>query len=255
MRETLISSNNELIRKRRRKRAIKRAIITTILLIAVLVTLCLKLSYFNVATVKVINNSIVSSEEILNLANVNMGTNIFYIDFKNIRTNVLKNPYILKVEVKRKLPNTVIISVSERKAVFYGKLDNKYLVIDKNGVVLEERENISNMNLTSLEGFNFQEAKLGKVLPSKDMRKINDIGLITELITLNSSNIEITSVNLSDELNIIVNCKDISVRLGGNNIKDRLNLALNIIENNNLKEQKGYIDVSFDGNPVIYIEK
>jgi hypothetical protein len=32
-------------------------------------------------------------------------------------------------------------------------------------------------------------------------------------------------------------------------------LALNIIQNNNLKGQKGYIDVSFDGNPVVYMEQ
>jgi cell division protein FtsQ len=251
----LVSTNNELIRRRRQKRVIKRTIIFTVLLIAILVTLCLKISYFNVATVKITNNSIVSSDEISELANVNIGTNIFYININNIRTNVLSNPYILNAEVKRKFPNTVSISVAERQAVFYGKFDNKYLIIDKNGVALEKKEDVSNMNLTSLEGFNFQEAKIGETIPSEDKSKINDIGVITELITLNSSGIPITSVNLSDGLNTIVSCSNILIKLGSNNIKDKLNLALNIIQNNNLKGQKGYIDVSFDGNPVVYMEQ
>jgi cell division protein FtsQ len=255
LREALVSTNNELIRKRRQKRAIKRTIILTVLIIAILVTLCLKLSYFNVTAVKIINNSIVNSDEISKLAKVNIGANIFYLNIKNIRTNVLNNPYILKAEVKRKFPNTVVIAVTERQAVFYGKLDDKYLIIDKNGVVLEEKVDISNMKLTSLEGFNFQEAKLGEPIPSENKRKINDIGIITELIALNSSGIEITSVDLSDVLNTKVNCNNILIKLGSNNIEDKLNFALNLIKNNNLKEQKGYIDVSFEGTPVVNMEQ
>jgi cell division protein FtsQ len=251
----LVATNNELIRKRRKKRAVRRAIVLTVLLIAILVTLCLKLSYFNVSSIKIINNSIVTSEEIANLAKVNMGTNIFYINISNIKTNVLKNPYIINVEVKRKFPNTITISVNERQAVFYSLQDNKYLIIDKNGIVLEEKEDIDSMNLTSLLGLNFQEARIGEPILTQDNRKINEIGVITELIALNSSGIEITSVDLSDGLNIKVNSRNISIKLGSGNIKDKLNLALNIIENNQLKEQKGYIDVSFEGNPVVYIEK
>ncbi|MCM0650412.1 FtsQ-type POTRA domain-containing protein [Clostridium swellfunianum] len=255
MRQTQISTNNELIIKRRQKRAIKRTVIFSVLLISVLVTLCLKLTYFNVSNIKIINNSIVNSDEIENMVKDIIGTNIFYLNLKNIRTNVLKNPYILKADIKRKLPNTIVVSVSERQAVFYGKRDNNFLIIDKNGIVLEEKDDISGMKLTSLEGFDLVETKLGEPVIKEDKRKINDIGTITELITLNTSSIEITSVNLSDSLNTIVKCNDISIKLGTGNIKEKLNLAFNIIENNDLKDQKGYIDVSFEGNPVVYIEK
>ena len=255
MREPLVNTNNELIEKRRKKRTIKRTIILAVLIIAILVTLCLKLNYFNVTSVKIYNNRIVTSDEISELAKVRIGTNIFYININNIRTNVLNNPYILKAEVKRKLPNTVVISISERQAVFYGKFDNKYLIIDKDGIILEERDDVSKMRLTNLEGFNYDEAKLGETIPSEDKTKINNIGIITELIELNSSGIEITSVNLSDGLNTIVSCSNILIKLGRNNIKDRLNLALNIILNNNLKNQKGYIDVSFEGNPVVNMDE
>lgn len=255
MKGSLAITNNELIMKRRRKRIIKRTIMLAILLSAVLVTLCLKLSYFNISTVKVINNNIVNSDEIINLSKVNTGTNIFYADIKNIKTNVLKNPYLLKADIKRKLPDTIIISITEREAFFYSKHDNKFLIIDRNGVVLEEKDDISNMNLTSLEGIDLTEAKIGHSIPGENKRKIESIGLLSDLIALNSSGIDITSVNLSDELNLVVNCKDITVKLGVDDIKNKLNQAFNIIANNGLKEQKGYIDVSFQGNPVVFIEK
>jgi cell division protein FtsQ len=250
----LTSTDNELIRRRRRKRMIKHTIILSVLLISLLIILCLKLSYFNVSNIKVMNNSIVSSDEIIDFAKVNKGTNIFYINIKNIKTNVLKNPYILKADIKRKLPNTISIVVNEREAVFYGMTDNKYLIIDKSGVVLEEKDDISNMKLTKLEGFDFQQTRLGEIIDSNNARKIENIGIITELIALNSSDIQISSVDLAEELNVKVYCGNICVKLGSNSLRDKLNLALNIIQNNNLKDKKGYVDVSFDGNPVVFIE-
>lgn len=255
MKVTLQNTDNELIKKRRRKRAIKRSIVFSLLLISIMVTLCLKLSYFNVSNIIVSNNNIINAEEIIALSKINKGTNIFYMDLKKIETNLLSNPYILKADVKRKLPNTISISVTEREAVFYINAENKKLIIDKYGVVLEERDDVSNMQLTNLQGFDFEAAKVGSIIPCDDDRKIQFITLITDLISSNTSGIKITSVDLNDVLNIKVYTGDMCIKLGdSSNLKDKLNLALNIINNNNLKESKGYIDVSFEANPVLFIE-
>jgi cell division protein FtsQ len=72
---------------------------------------------------------------------------------------------------------------------------------------------------------------------------------------LNSSGIEISSVDLSNSLNVVINCRDISIKLGNTNIKDKLNFAFRAIESNNLKDKKGYFDLSFEGNPVAFVEK
>lgn len=256
MKSSLANTNNELIRKRRKKRNIKRSIILIILLIAVAVTLCLKLTYFNVSAVRVVNNSLLSTEEITNNAKVNLGTNIFYINLKEIKTNVLSNPYIESADIKRILPNTIAIAVKEREAVFYGKKDKSYFVIDRNGIVLEERDNIDNMNLTNLMGFDFSKSKLGSVVFGADSRKVEIIGLITELISLNNSDIKIDSLDLSNLASINLHCQSIVIKLGNSdNLKEKINKAINIIKDNNLISQSGYVDVGFEGNPVIYIEK
>ena len=252
----LDKTNNELIRKRRKRRAIRRNIVLIILLVAVSITLCLKLTYFNVDTVAIHNNSIISSEEITENANINFGTNIFYMNLKQIKTNVLGNPYIEEVAVKRLLPRTISITVKEREAKFYGEADNQYVIIDNNGVMLEKRDNIDGMNLTRLSGLEFQKAELGVLVPGVDERKQEIIRTITELIGLNSSDIKIDSVNLESTVNIEMHCQNILVKLGdGENLKQKMNKALNIIVANNLISQKGYVDVSFNGNPVIDIEK
>lgn len=254
MKAVVSISGNELIKRRRRKMAIRRTVVLTILLVSIITILCLKLEYFNIKNVKVTNNKVVSGEEIINLSQINMGTNIFYTDIKKIQTNVLNNPYILKADVKRRLPNTINIIVKEREAVFYADALDKFFIIDKNGVVLEERKDILGMILTKLEGFNLDNAEVGKVIASDSSRKIENIGLITELISINSSGINITSVDLTDDLNIKIYCGDMLVKVGGSSLKERLNLALNIMIDNNLKGKKGYIDVSSERNPVLRID-
>lgn len=256
LRETLTFKSNELIRSRRRKIAIRRAVILTLLLVSLLIILCLKLSYFNISNIQVYNNKIVSSEEIVKLSKINKGTNIFYLNLKSIETNVLENPYLLNVKIKRKIPNTISIDIQEREAVFYIKTENGYLIVDKSGIILENRNDISNMKLTNLQGFKLEGAAVGNVLPCDDKRKLDVISLITELISLNTSGLDITSVDLSDILNIKVYIGSLCIKMGTDeNIKDKLNLSLNIINNNNLKDSKGYIDVGFEGNPVLFIDK
>jgi cell division protein FtsQ len=44
------------------------------------------------------------------------------------------------------------------------------------------------------------------------------------------------------------------IKLGSaDDMKNKLNKALNIIEQEKLSAAKGYVDVRFDGNPVFYI--
>lgn len=248
--------NNELIQRRRRRKVVKRSIVFSTLLISLLVILCLKLSYFNVSNIVILNNEIINTEEILELSKINKGTNIFYMDLKNIQTNVLSNPYILKANVKRKLPNTISIEVQEREAVFYAKNESGNLIIDRLGVVLEKKDDTSGMNLTNLTGIDFGGAKVGKVIPCDDNRKINFITEITDLIEANTSGIKITSVDLSDFLDIKIYSNNICIKVGDNsNLENKLNEALNIIVNNKLVNSIGYIDVSFQGNPVVHVEK
>jgi cell division protein FtsQ len=253
-----LAVDNELIRKRRKKRTIKRSLIIFLLLISTLVILCLKLPYFNVENIIVVNNRIVNSEEIISSSKINMGINIFTLNTKKIGTNVLSNPYILKADIIRKFPNTILISVVEREAAFYIEDNNKFIILDKNGVVLEIKDNVNNMNLTKLEGLDVSNFAIGKVIPKADNRELELISLMTDLISLNKINksgINITSVNIADAHNVQVLCNNMLLKLGNINIKDKLNLAFNILVNNNLINAKGYIDVSFDSNPVVYVEK
>ncbi len=249
-------SKNELIEKRRKKIRIKRYITIIVILIAVVVTLCLKLSYFNIKDIKVLNNRNIGSEEIKKLSQINLGENIFYLNLRKSRTAILSNPYILKADIKRKLPNKINIYVEERTAVFYVKQNEKYLVIDEKGIVLEEKNSINGMKLIKLEGFEGKNYKVGEVLDNSDVRKLKIINDITKLIkSLKDGIPEPSIVDIKDLTDIKLYYGNIMIKIGtSDELQEKINKAINILVDNKLIDKKGYIDVSFKGSPVFFVE-
>lgn len=254
MSQIINKTNNELILKRRRRIRLKKIIMLFILMVSLFVTLCLKLSYFNVKNIQVVGNKNIPQKEISLLSGINLGNNIFYIDLKSSENNILSNPYITSVDIKQKLPSTIEITVKEREAIFYNEKDKKYFVVDKNGVLLQQRDDIKGMKLTKLDGIDYVTTEFGKLSEDKDKRKNDAVKSLGELIQ-NNKILNITSIDLSNSIDIKVYSNNILIKLGSaDNIDEKLNKALNILERKEFKGAKGYIDVSFDGNPVFFIE-
>lgn len=247
--------SNELIKKRRKKAIIRRSILIFVLLLGILGTLCLKLSYFNIVEISVINNRNIKPEIIEDLSGMKEGSNIFYINTKVAKNNIRSNPYILNISIRRKLPNVVIIDVQERDAAFYIKEGERFIVLDSNGIVLEERDNIDNMKLVKLEGIKSSEIELGKVIPVNDSRKIKVLTTFADLINRNNSGVNLETIDLSSLTSINVYSSQLSFKLGDSvDLEEKLNKAFNIAVTSKVKGKKGYIDLSFQGTPVFYIE-
>lgn len=253
----ILENKNMLIEKRKKKRLIRRSIIAIIILIAILITLALKLPYFNISEVEITGNKVISVNQIEKLANIPVGSNIFYFNTEDIKNNIMRNPYILDVQVKRIFPKKIQVTVHERSAEFYLFNGSKYFIIDSEGIVLEKRVDIDDMNLVKLLGFlNFDKAKIGEVIPNIDERKIKLISEITELIHNNKSGINISTVNLGDMTELGVYINSMKIKLGtSEKLQYKLNRGLNIFAERNLENTKGYIDVSFEGNPVVFFEE
>lgn len=96
---------------------------------------------FTVEEFTVEGNSYYLKEEILTMGNCKTGGNIFWgTDCADIKARLEKDAYMSEVKIRRKLPHTVAIELTERKqlaAVVYGE---KYVVIDASGTVLRKTE-------------------------------------------------------------------------------------------------------------------
>lgn len=253
----LIKNKDKIIKNKKRKKIAIKILFFAFLILAVITTLMFKLSYFNVKYIDVQNNSNIPKYEIIKLSKLQEGCNIFNINKEKVKKNILVNPYILNVNVKRKLPNKIILNVSERKAVFYIKDSyNNYYVIDKNSVILEKKSNIDTMNLIELAGYKGNNFTVGDKLSFDDNRKLKLISEITELMSRNISGIKLSVLDISKIYDINAYYKNICIKIGQqNNLEEKFNKAFSILKTQNLYNKKGYIDVSFKGNPVFRLEK
>ncbi|MFL0195521.1 cell division protein FtsQ/DivIB [Clostridium sp. WILCCON 0269] len=247
--------DNELILKRRKKIRIKKACIGMVFLISLFFILCFKLPYFNIHHIKVYGNKSISSSEIIDDSKICEGNNIFYIDLGEADNNILSNPYIGDVTISRTLPDIININIKERSSIFYCESGKTYFVIDKSGILLEERNDINNMHLVKLEGMDYNKKDIGKTVENKDQRKIKAITALGSMVENNNLPFTVTNLNVSDPIDIKVYFNNMCVKLGSvDDINKKINRAVNILLNANLSSAKGYIDVRFDSNPVFFIE-
>ncbi|MBV7275019.1 FtsQ-type POTRA domain-containing protein [Clostridiaceae bacterium UIB06] len=256
MSQMLDKSHNELVIRRRRKQKVKKLFMLFIMLVSLLITLCLKLPYFNIKNIQVSGNKNISTKDIVALSNVKLGNNIFYIDLKDGVNGALSNPYISSATIIRKFPSTILINVKEREAVFYNNIENQYFVVDKDGIVLQKRDNIKDMKLIKLDGFDYSKCEVGKVLKDNDKSKVDAVVDLGEIVRNNKVSQGITLIDVSNSVDIKVYYGQICVKFGNTeDIGKKFNKVLNILERKELQGVKGYIDVSFNGNPVFFIEK
>ena len=255
----IIENKEKLLHKRRNKRKIRRLMLLVIIMVSTLITLCFKLPYFNIAKIEILGNVNVTAAEINDRSNIEVGNNIFFANFNHSKKEIMKNPYILGVKIRKVIPNRVIIKIEERIAVFYGKVNDTYYILDNKVILLEKKNNIKDMNLVNLIGFDYEKCQVGNLIVSEDNRKINIANEITNIINdyrKVNSNSKIAMVDVSDVLNLKIFYGEMCIKFGtSEDLKNKFNRAINIVSQPEYKNTKGYVDVSFKGNPVVFIEE
>lgn len=157
----MAKSDREAKRKIRRFRGFTILVIILAMIGAVIYGL--KSPHFDVTTYEVEGNTYYNDEEIINMGDCNTGVNIF-TGFKpsDIKKQLMKDPYMEKVRITRKLPSTVVIHITERKqtaAVVYG---DRFVVIDDEGTVL--RLTSVDPKVTIIHGLSIKKMTLGEPL-------------------------------------------------------------------------------------------
>lgn len=247
-------TSNPLIKKRRRKKLIKRLILILFLSVGIGAAACLKLNIFKIVKINVMNNKLVKSDEIIALSGIKTGENIFRINTRECEKNISKDSYVASTNVQRKLPNIINIYVSERSAMYYVSNNGEYDIISENGIILNSEKDIKNLKLICLNGFDLKNVKKGSAIGNEDSTQMISLCNVSKYIKLMPSSYTVTALDLGDPYNINLHFGDIYVKLGDDSsLKKKLNKAINILNLDTMKKAKGYIDVSYNGNPVIMV--
>jgi cell division protein FtsQ len=250
-----LPGNNKLILKAQRRRLIRRIIITAIILVTGGIVFATKSDFFVVKKVAILGNPIMSGEDVKNRTENLIGQNIFFINKSNIINEAKKNPYVESVEISRAYPKQINIKISEKQGMFYVEKDGYDYVLDNNGILLEKTDNVENRNLVKINGINLKDVQPG-TQSLDDTRTLDALDIFYQIIKSNPTNYNIDYIDLSDFMNIKVYIGKVEGRLGNDeNIPDKMNKLLHIIESPDIGIVKGYVDVGFNGAPVYYKEE
>lgn len=197
---------NKKNKKKKKKNKYNVKLITFIscfLLIIASVIFALTAPIFNIAKIEVTGNSKVQTENIKSLSGLKIGENIFKFN-SSVISNIKENAYIENVEVKRALPDTVKIEVTEREVKYQINLINSYVYIDKYGYILEN--SAEKKAVPTIVGLKITEDDLMKKtrLEGKDIETLNKILKITEAAKIINIDNIITEINTENDTDYVL---------------------------------------------------
>jgi cell division protein FtsQ len=121
-------------------RIAKRVLIVLVILFAGYraFDLALNASVLRVNKIRVHGNVRLSSGEVQTLVRDLRGSNILTADLSGYRRVLLRSPWVSEVSLRRVLPSTVDVYVSERRPFGLCRLGNQLYLIDRDGTVVDE---------------------------------------------------------------------------------------------------------------------
>lgn len=123
-------------KKKKRRRMISRIGIAVLVLLAIVFAPTI---FFQVSKINVTGDTRYTSEQLIRSTGVKQGDNMFFLDTKQIAADLKDEyPYLDTVKLRRKLPSTLQIEVSDRTAALSIEQNGKYLILDMSGKVLEK---------------------------------------------------------------------------------------------------------------------
>ena len=245
------------VKKRRKRERAKRRLFGAFFLLLILlsaVIIILKTPLFSVKTLTVEGNTLVDSEKISAASGLGEGESIFNHTSSYSKKAIEALPYISEATVKKKLPSTVTISVSELTGEFLLELDTGNFVIDKNGKSIKEAEG-DDLALPKIKGCTGGAFSIGRpvVLADENATKtlLRCLKSIDEYGFTN-----ITELDLSDEYNIVmVLSGSLKIKIGSLGSDDELSYKMAYIREvlGKLPENmRGVIDASNPDSGVSY---
>ena len=186
----------------------KIPIIIKISTVAVIVIIALfaflKSSFFNIKEIVVTidHNSTLTESEIKELSNIVVGQNMYSISKRASIDNIKKNSYVESVNIKRKIPNKLVIEVVERTIAFQLETENGYAYVDNQGVVMDQKN--EKKDSVVIVGYKTDEIIIGNKLNDEDIKGLSDVMIIIQEAKNNELIDEITKIDISNHDDYLV---------------------------------------------------
>ena len=224
----------ELIELRRQKRKRRKARRKLVLLIMLVLTICIGILFtplFNLSEIEIEGNLKLTAEEIIKASGLVMGENIFKFKLKESGEKISKIPYVNSIRVERKLPGKIRIEITESIPMAYIPYNDKLIVTDYEGKVLEVKTEKINYAVPILYDFNLKSFSLGEKINEKDSEKLKKTLEITKNLYNNNLIEKVRSINSVDGEYFLNISEKLKITIGdGSDLSAKLVMLLEVLK-------------------------
>ena len=204
---------------------------------------------FNIKTITVTGNSKLTEEELISLSGIQLEENTFQVQTTKTQEKIKQNAYVDTVNISRKLPNEIVIEITERTPTFMLTLGNAYVYINNQGYLLEISQTA--LELPIITGFQTKEEDIiaGNRLSAEDLQRLDQVLQIMKSAESNGIKDLITEINIENKQDYVLELKKEKkiVHLGDtSNLSTKMLYIISILEEN--KDVEGEILVNTDLN-------
>lgn len=125
-------------KKRKRKKRAKVVFFGLLFVLMIITLAILSMTvFFNAETILVEGNTRYTAEQLLEKGGLTVGQNLFRLDKFEVIDQMKTLPYVKEVTIKRKLPNTLTVSVTENQPVVWIQSGTEAALLNEEYRVLE----------------------------------------------------------------------------------------------------------------------
>lgn len=243
-------------KKRRLKKKVRIAIGITGLCIALIVAAIVCLIVFcKIETITVNGTEKYTTEQVLAVLPVEKGKNLFLFDSEGAENKLCENlPYIYSVDIKRKLPSTVEVNITQADRLYY--IENNeglYTYIDDNFKTVDVNVSEPTQNGIEIKKIAVSQSVLGQKAEFTDENIADNV---KELMTVvnNLKLDEVTAIYSEGNLsNYLVYENRIIIKIGEiNNAENKVYSALTAIEKLNVANPQAEGTMTSLGGKQVY---
>lgn len=195
-------SNSRRIRRRKRGRS-AYALLVVILTFAIIVTLSMTV-FFNIQTVRLTGDPIYELEDILSVIGISEGDNMMRLHLDELEAEAEKMLVNAEsVDLKRQFPNTLVIDIREAVPAYNVSYEYGTLIVSRKNKILQDSMNPM-AGLIQVVGYVPSETTPGEHLSATEERQDKIFSAFQDMIQESSLAVPITSINMTDLNDIIV---------------------------------------------------
>ena len=186
---------------------------------------------FSVRTVRVEGTTKRNSEQIASAAGLQVGKNIFSIDLEGARIRILQDPWIEKAMVRRKLPSTITVEVTEREASAAVTVGSEIYLCTHDGELFKHVEPGDPVNLVVITGLSADQISQDRPGSIKRIRAALDLMMDYEQRGP-SRRLALEEINLGEDgtTRLVVGKEAVTLELGQSPFRQKILRAARVLE-------------------------